>query len=82
MANVPNWDGSPQQINQYENATIPNPPNGSTVLGWQNNATQNNDGSLLVGSQGPPIRMTPPRSPTPRASCPTIGRPSKLFVPI
>jgi hypothetical protein len=52
MANNANWDGSPTTLDQYDAATIPNPPNGSTVLGWQNNATQNNDGSLLVGSQG------------------------------
>jgi len=49
---VGNWDGSPQTLDQYAGLTMQNPPNGSTVLGFWNQATQNNDGSLLVGSQG------------------------------
>jgi hypothetical protein len=49
---VDNWDGSPQTLNQYEKLTMQNPPNGFAVLGYWNQATQNNDGSVLVGSQG------------------------------
>ena len=45
-----NWDGSPITLNQYDGVTMPQAPNGSTVLGWQNIATQNNDGTLIVSS--------------------------------
>jgi hypothetical protein len=46
----PSWDGSPVTLNQYDGVTIPQAPNGSTVLAWQNTATQNNDGALIVTS--------------------------------
>jgi hypothetical protein len=46
----PNWDGSPVTLNQYDGVTMPQAPNGSTVLGWQNYTTQNNDGTLVVTS--------------------------------
>ncbi len=46
----PNWDGSPMTLNQNDGVGIPQAPNGSTVLGWQNQSLQNNDGTLIVTS--------------------------------
>jgi len=44
------WDGSPVTLNQNDGVSMPQAPNGPTVLGWQNFALQNNDGTLIVTS--------------------------------
>jgi hypothetical protein len=46
----PGWDGSPVTLSQNNGVTMPQAPNGSTVLGWQNFSLQNNDGTLVVTS--------------------------------
>jgi hypothetical protein len=47
---TPNWTGVPITLAWHDTATMPQPPNGSTVLAWLNTATQNNDGSLAAVS--------------------------------
>ncbi|HYW09551.1 MAG TPA: hypothetical protein VE913_21495 [Longimicrobium sp.] len=53
------WDGSPLVLAVNESATMPQTPNGSMVLSYQNVATQNNRGELVVTSGGGPPTSLP-----------------------
>ncbi len=63
-----NWDGSPMTLAQSESAMMPQTPNGSMVLSWQNTAAQNNDGGLSLSASGPPQHLDAP----PGVLAPTI----------
>src|SRR5262249_8681289 len=47
-----NWNGAPLRLEQYDQAAMPNTPNGSTIFAFENLATENNNGSLTLGSGG------------------------------
>jgi hypothetical protein len=61
---TPNWTGSPITLAWHDSAAMPQTPNGSTVLAWLNTATQNNDGSLIATSGGPPQSLDAPAGAT------------------
>src|ERR1700733_205147 len=46
------WNGSPLTLAQHDSALMPQTANGSMVVAWQNVATQNNDGALILTSGG------------------------------
>lgn len=48
----PNWTGAPLTLAWHDSAAMPQTPNGSTVLAWQNTASLNNDGTLALTSGG------------------------------
>ena len=47
-----NWNGSPIVLQPNDNANIPQTPNGSVILAWFNQSTQNNRGTLSLTSGG------------------------------
>ena len=49
---TPGWTGTPMTLAYHDSASMPQTPNGSTVLAWQNTGTQNSDGTLAVTSGG------------------------------
>src|SRR5262245_53809504 len=53
-ANVatPNWNGAPLTLAVNDSASMPQTTNGSMVLAYQNKATQNNMGTLILTSGG------------------------------
>jgi hypothetical protein len=46
------WNGSPTTLNVNSNISVPQTPNGTTILAVTNQATQNNSGSLAITSGG------------------------------
>jgi hypothetical protein len=55
------WDGSPLVLQVNQSVTMPQTPNGSVVFAYQNQATQNNSGDLIITSGGgAPIPLTAP----------------------
>jgi hypothetical protein len=48
------WDGAPLVLAVNDSANMPQTPNGSVVFAYQNVATQNNLGSLILTSGGSP----------------------------
>lgn len=66
-ANILNWDGSPLTLATHDTAVMPQSPNGSAILLWNNVATVNNTGTLMlsVDAEAPqtldaPAMMTAP----------------------
>ena len=57
-----NWNGSPLTLQQYDSATMPQTPNGSLILAYVNQATQNNQGTLAytTGGSAPGFLNAPP----------------------
>jgi hypothetical protein len=51
-ASNPSWNGSPLTLNPNDNANMPQAPNGSLVLVYQNKATINTMGQLAITSGG------------------------------
>jgi hypothetical protein len=51
-ASNPSWNGSPLTLNPNDNANMPQAPNGSLVLAYQNKATINTMGQLAITSGG------------------------------
>jgi hypothetical protein len=64
QVSTPNWTGTPITLAWHDNAVMPQTPNGSTVLAWQNTSTLNNDGSLVATSGGPPQPLDAPAGAT------------------
>jgi len=55
------WDGSPLLLQVNQSATMAQTPNGSVVFAYQNEATKNNSGDLMLTSGGgAPIPLTVP----------------------
>ncbi|WP_294330366.1 hypothetical protein [uncultured Sphingomonas sp.] len=46
------WDGSGTTLAVDQSVGIPQTPNGTTILGWMNQATANNNGALMLTSGG------------------------------
>jgi hypothetical protein len=53
-ASNPSWNGSPLTLNPNDNASMPQAPNGSLVLAYQNKSTLNTMGQLAVVAGGTP----------------------------
>jgi hypothetical protein len=64
-----NWDGSPLRLEQYDQAAMANTPNGSMIFAFQNLATENNNGTLMLGSGGQWTKCLPA---DPLQNAPTI----------
>jgi hypothetical protein len=66
-ATAVNWDGSPLTLAQYEQAQMAQTPNGSVIFIWQNVATMNQDGTLVLTSGGsePQTLAAPALNPRP-----------------
>lgn len=47
---TPNWNGTPTTLAWHDSVSMPQTPNGSTVLAWLNKASLNNDGTLALTS--------------------------------
>jgi hypothetical protein len=60
QVSTPNWTGAPLTLAWHDNAAMPSTPAGSTVLGWANTATMNNDGTLALTSAGAPQFLDAP----------------------
>jgi hypothetical protein len=62
-----NWNGSPLTLQQYDSATMPQTPNGSLILAYVNQATENNQGTLAYTSGGsaPGFLSAPPMTNAP-----------------
>ena len=61
QVSTPNWTGAPLTLAWHDSAAMPQTPNGSTVLAWQNSATQNNDGTLALTSASAPQFLDAPQ---------------------
>ena len=64
QVSTPNWTGTPITLAWHDSAAMPQTPNGSTVLAWLNTSQQNNDGSLIATSGGPPQSLDAPAGAT------------------
>lgn len=60
QVSTPNWTGAPVTLAWHDSATMPQTPNGSTVMAWQNTSKLNNDGTLVITSGGPPVSYDAP----------------------
>jgi hypothetical protein len=58
----PNWSGAPVVLNPGDNVNMPITPNGSMLLAWFNQSSQNNTGTLSLTSGGgqPTFQTVPP----------------------
>jgi len=55
------WDGSPLVLNPNEGAAMPETPNGSMILAYENKSTENNQGKIALTSGGSdPIFLVAP----------------------
>jgi hypothetical protein len=46
------WNGEPTTLAVNENVNMPQTPSGTTILSWENKATENNLGELMITSGG------------------------------
>ncbi len=52
MASIKDWNGLPATLSNGDSASMPNTPNGSMVLAYQNTATKSTTGEILVATGG------------------------------